>query len=102
MIASAILQARDTVIAGVIYDGEDARTMLTSFFNTATNLWSDAFLAGKEGVILTTMTTTTTDNDKDDSDDDDVVDKDNNKDPNGKDNDHFLTQQPTCGWMHSW
>ena len=44
MIASAILQSHDTVIAGVIYDGEDARTMLTS----------------------------------------------------------FLTQQPTCGQMHSW
>ena len=36
-----------------------ARTTTTSFFDTTTNLWSDAFLVGK-GVISTTMMTTAT------------------------------------------
>ena len=40
---------RDTVVVGAICDGEDARTTLTSFFDTTTNLWSDAVLAGRGG-----------------------------------------------------
>ena len=36
-----------------------ARTTTISFFDTTTNLWLDAFLAGR-GVILTMMTTATT------------------------------------------
>ena len=36
-----------------------ARTKTTSFFDTTTNLWSDAFLAGRGG-DLTMMTTATT------------------------------------------
>ena len=48
------------------------RTTATYFFDTTTNLWSDAFLAGR-GVILTTMTTTTTDNNNDDGNHKDVV-----------------------------
>ena len=50
---------------------------MTSFLDTTTNLWSDAFLAGRGG----------------DFDDDENVagervysDEDNDKDPNGKDN----------------
>jgi hypothetical protein len=35
------------------------RTTLTSFFDTTTNLWLDAFLAGRGG-DLTIMTTATT------------------------------------------
>ena len=51
-----------------------ARTTLTSLFDTTTNLWLDAFLAGRGGDFdnddtTTTKTTTTTkmneDNDKD-------------------------------------
>ena len=62
-----------------------ARTTTTSFFDTTTILWSDVgCIPGKEGkVILTTMTTMMTDNNNNNSDDDDVVDKDNDKDPNG-------------------
>ena len=53
-----------------------ARTTMTSFFDTTTNLWSDAFLAGRvvvcndddagnndgrgEGLLMTTTATTTT------------------------------------------
>ena len=40
---------RDTAVAGAICDGEDARTMSTSYFYTTTKLWSDTFLAGKGG-----------------------------------------------------
>ena len=53
-------------------------------FDTTTNLWSDAFLAGR-GVILTTMTTATMmAGERVDSDEDD------NEDPNGKDNDDLI------------
>ena len=132
-----------------------ARTTMASFFDTTTNLWSDAFLAGR-GVILTLMTTATTmagervDSDKDvnttktptvrttttsyfdtttnlwsdaflagrgvDFDDDDNGNNDHKYDNDddsergkrqrhrrqGQQRPHFLTQQPTCGWMHSW
>jgi len=37
-----------------------ARTAI--IFDTTTNLWSDAFLAVRGGVISMTLTTTTTDN----------------------------------------
>ena len=42
-----------------------ARTTMSSFFDTTTNLWLDAFLAGIEGDF-------------------------NDKDPNGKDNDNLI------------
>ena len=57
---------------------------MTSFFDTTTNLWSDAFLAGR-GVILTTMTMATTmAGERVDSD------KDDEEDPNGEDNDDLI------------
>ena len=40
---------RNTVVAGAICEGEDARTTSTSFFDITTNLRSDAFLAGRGG-----------------------------------------------------
>ena len=49
-----------------------ARATATSFFDTTTNLWSDAFLAERGEVILT-MRTTTTDDNIDDANNDDVV-----------------------------
>ena len=69
---------------------------MTSFFDTTTNLWLDAFLAGR-GVILTMMmtatmttkTTTTT-----------TVNEDNDKDTNGEDNDNLIIRhnnQPVVG-----
>ena len=67
-------------------DNDKARTKSTSFFDTTTILWSDAFLAGR-GVILTmmmtatmttkTMTTMT-------------MIKDNDKETNGKDNNALI------------
>ena len=33
----------------MICDREDARTAIISFFDTTTNLWLDAFLAGRGG-----------------------------------------------------
>ena len=58
------------------------------------------------GVISTTMTTTKTDADNNNGDDDDVVDKDNNKDPNGGEHKDYNKQQPIflkkCGQMHFW
>ena len=65
------------------------RAMTTSFFDTTTNLWLDAFMVGN-GVDSTTVTTTTTDNNNNDSDNDDIVDKDNNEDPIGKDNNNLI------------
>ena len=59
-----------------------ARKTTNSFFDTTTNLWSDAFLAGR-GVILMmmrTVTTTTKTTTKT------TVNKDNDKDTNCKDN----------------
>ena len=38
---------RNTLVTGAICDGEDARKTANSFFVTTTNLWSDAFLAGR-------------------------------------------------------
>ena len=57
--------------------------MTTSFFDTTTNLWSDAFLAGRGGIstlmtMVTTATKTTTTM---------TMNEDNDKDPNGEDND---------------
>ena len=57
--------------------------MSTSFFNTTTNLWSDAFLAGRRVGIWTTMTRATTTTKTTTTM---TVNKDNNEDPNGKDN----------------
>jgi hypothetical protein len=75
-----------------------ARTTLTSLFDTTTNLWSDAFLAGRGG-----------DFDDDDDGNNDHKDDDNNKGGRGQRRrhqrlgqrrPHLLTQQPTCGRMH--
>ena len=77
-----------------------ARTTLTSLFDTTTNLWSDAFLAGRGG-----------DFDDDDDGNNDQKDNDNNEGERGQRKKHqrlgqrrphLLTQQPTCGRMHSW
>ena len=44
---------------------------MTSFFETTTNLWLDAFLAGRG--LISTMTTTTNDDNNNDGNDDNVV-----------------------------
>ena len=59
---------------------------LTSFFDITTNLWSDAFLAGR-GVISTMMTkVTTTTKTKTTT----AVNEDTNKDTIGKKNDDLI------------
>ena len=82
-----------------------ARTTTTSFFDTKSNLWLDAFLA-RRGVILTMMTmattTTKTRGDSDDNDDGNNNHKDNDNDDARTTSTSFMTQQPTCGRMHSW
>ena len=78
---------RNTVVAGAICDSEDARTMLTSCFDTTTNLRSDAFLAGKGGDF---------DGDDDDGnnehkdDNNETVNEDNDKDTNCEDNNDLI------------
>ena len=69
-----------------------ARTMATSFFDTTTNLWSDAFLAGRGG-----------DFDNDDDGNNDHKDNYNGEQGQkqrhqrqGQQRPHFLIQQPTC------
>jgi len=58
-----------------------ARTTRTSFFDTTTNLWSDAFLAGRRGYFKTTTTKTTTMT---------TVNENNDKDTDGDDNDYLI------------
>jgi hypothetical protein len=67
--------------------------------------WSDAFLAGR-GVIFTMMmkesTITKTRGDFDDNDDGNNNHKDDDNNDSRTMSTSFMTQQPTCGWMHSW
>ena len=79
-----------------------ARTTMTSFFDTTTNLWLDALLAGK-GVISTTMMTTATMTTKSRGDFDDDDTRTTTKTPTARTTStSFLTRQPTNGRMHSW
>ena len=82
-----------------------ARTMTASFFDTYTNLWSDAFLA-ERGVIFTMMTmASTTTKTMGDFDDDDHGNNDHKDDDNNNartTSTSFMTQQQTWGWMYSW
>ena len=74
-------------------------------FDTTTNLWPDAFLAGSRGdlTMMTTATTTTkTRVDFDDHDDSNNDHKDGVNDDARTTSTTFLTQQPTCGRIHSW
>ena len=70
-----------------------ARTMLTSLFDTTTNLRS---IPGREGGISMMMRTVTMTMK--------TMNEDNDEDTNCKDNDDliFFTQQATCALIHSW
>ena len=76
--------------------------MLTSFFNTTTNLWSDAFLAGRGGDL-----DNNDDGNNDHKDDDnDTVNEDNDEDPNsednGEDNDDLIFDTTTNLWSDAF
>jgi hypothetical protein len=53
-------------------------------------------------MMLTATTTTKTRGDFDDHDDGNNDHKDDVNDNARKTLNPFLTQQPTCGWIHSW
>ena len=66
--------------------------MTTSFFDTTTNLWSDAFLAGRGGDLV----------DDEDGNNNAIFAQSVMVRTQGQCQPQFLIQQPTCGRMHSW
>ena len=73
--------------------------MSTSFFNTTTNLWSDAFLAGRRGGIWATMTRATTTTKTTTMT---TVNEDNNKDTKGEDKDDLIFDTTTNLWSDAF
>ena len=72
--------------------------LIFSCFDTTTNLWSDAFLAGRGGIWKTMPTATTTTKTITTT----MVNEDNGKDPNSEDNDNLIFDTATNMWLDAF
>jgi hypothetical protein len=73
-------------------------TATTSVIDITTNLWSDAFLAGRGGIWKTMPTATTTTKTITTT----MVNEDNGKDPNSEDNDNLIFDTATNMWLDAF